>query len=865
MDQSQALSIVVKAKDEASAILRKVQSELNNTADTMNKAGKQLKDVGGTLTKNVTLPIVAIGAAGVKSAMDFQTSMSNLSTLIAGDSTAAVGKLSTGIKSLLKTVPQSADDLGASAYSILSAGITDTDKALQTLQYSAKLATAGLGTTAEATDLMTSALNAFKAENLSASQTADILFKTVKNGKTTVSELAQGFGAVAGTVAANGIPLKDFMATTAALTTVGVPASQAYSQLRAVIAGLTRETDASKKIFSQLGVTTFPELIKKTGGVGSAMQAVSKAANGNQAELLQAVGSVEALAAIQSISGPTADAYASTLKDMGTAAGGVEEAFNKQNQTAANQFKILKNNLNVALIDLGNAILPTLLSIVKQITPEIQKLAAWFQNLSPAGKKTVLIIAALAAAVGPTLIVIGKLMIGLSGTIKAVVGVGKALSVLAKVGVGAIRLLSAAFMANPILAAIMIIVGALIFLQVKFNIFGKLFEAIKPVLQSVGNFFVSVWNWIVQAVGTAFTAIANFWNNTLAPVFSFIGQVLMTILTIYIRVWAFIALIVVGTMMIIGNIIWSVMQGIWNVISTVWNAVWGVVSAVIGFIWNLIVTAFTFYLNIITTVLTAIWNVISSIWNAIYGFLAPIVSRIYNVISNAFSRVWGFISSVAGNIWNAVSSAFNNVINFAAGIGGRILRALGNIGSVLYNSGKDLIQGFLNGAGSLIGKIASFFLDKLPGWIKEPFKKALGIHSPSKVFAGFGANVTQGLADGIVKTKGVLGNAMSAVSSAVTNGLSVAASPTITANTPTGNNVQVTPSGSSSSSPAVTATPTSGGSDGAPNIEVNVTVQGNIIGNESGLRDLSVILAQQLQNALKSQGTTDVNMIRASS
>ena len=90
--------------------------------------------------------------------------------------------------------------------------------------------------------------------------------------------------------------------------------------------------------------------------------------------------------------------------------------------------------------------------------------------------------------------------------------------------------------------------------------------------------------------------------------------------------------------------------------------------------------------------------------------------------------------------------------------------SLVGLGSLLYNAGRDVIQGFLNGAGSLLATLGTFFLNKLPGFIREPFKKALGIQSPSTVFAGFGKNVVQGLANGINGSSGLLASAMAGVS-----------------------------------------------------------------------------------------------------
>jgi hypothetical protein len=60
-----------------------------------------------------------------------------------------------------------------------------------------------------------------------------------------------------------------------------------------------------------------------------------------------------------------------------------------------------------------------------------------------------------------------------------------------------------------------------------------------------------------------------------------------------------------------------------------------------------------------------------------------------------------------------------------------------------------MIQGLIDGASGLLSNLGSFFLDIVPAWIREPFKAALGIHSPSRVFAGFGENTMQGYINGI--------------------------------------------------------------------------------------------------------------------
>ena len=67
-------------------------------------------------------------------------------------------------------------------------------------------------------------------------------------------------------MAAAGIELDDYLAAVAALTTTGQPAAQAHHQLKAAIAGMTRESKDTAIVFKQLGVHNFKELIKYLRG-----------------------------------------------------------------------------------------------------------------------------------------------------------------------------------------------------------------------------------------------------------------------------------------------------------------------------------------------------------------------------------------------------------------------------------------------------------------------------------------------------------------------------------------------------------------------------------------------------------------------
>ena len=351
------LGILISAKDQASRKLRDV-------GDNIERVNSRSKRLAPSLKSMATVGVAAFAALGVavgaviKQTAAFESRLGDISTLIQGDSTEAVDGLRKGILKLTKSIPKSADDLGASAYAIFSAGITDSDKALETLEASAKLATAGLGTTEEATTLMTLALNNFRDSGLNASQTSDILFKTVKNGITNVQQMAQSFGLVAPLAVSAGVSLQELQAATAALTQVNKSASISQNSIKAALVSLAKPTKEAQGLFDQLGVTTFPELIEQTGGMVNAFQAMEEATNGDTQAFAKAIGSGEALTSVIALLTTQSDAFKSSLDDMENGANAVEEAFKKQTAQFEKQWQILKNNVNVEMQKLGMTILP---------------------------------------------------------------------------------------------------------------------------------------------------------------------------------------------------------------------------------------------------------------------------------------------------------------------------------------------------------------------------------------------------------------------------------------------------------------------------------------------------------------------------
>lgn len=162
---------------------------------------------------------------------------------------------------------------------------------------------------------------------------------------------------------------------------------------------------------------------------------------------------------------------------------------------------------------------------------------------------------------------------------------------------------------------------------------------------------------------------------------------------------------------------------------------------------------------------------------------AYLIYRYWGPISAFFKRMWAQVTSAFTNAWSGIKSAWNGVSGWFTGLWGNVKAAFngGIIGvsklilnwsplGLFYKAfagvmswfgvdmpknftdfGGNLISGLVNGIGNKLSAAKDTivnFGNSISGW----FKETLGIHSPSRVFMGFGDNIGQGAAIGLQRT-----------------------------------------------------------------------------------------------------------------
>ena len=444
-----------KAKSYGVAAAKNMSEQLAGTA----KIGKKLTDIGKTMTKYVTLPIVAAGTASTKFAMDFANSMAKVST-IADTGKVPIDELKSGILDLSGKTGKAATELAEGLYQAISASV-DTADAVGFLDVATKASIGGFTDAETAVDGLTSILNTYGIEASKADVIANQMLVTQNKGKTTFGELASSMADVAPIASQLNVSTEELFSSLATTTAQGLQTSKSVTGLKAAFSNIIKPTDEAKNAAKALGIEfnvssietkgwgnflaemrqklsnaspAFAELSDKVSSTSKRMAELEKAGKTNtdeyknlkksaneynkELELLaeasdsdvsamaKLFGSVEGLNAMLMLTSEQGmNMYNETMQEMKTNTNALDEAYETMMNTPGKKMEVAMNQLKNAAIKIGDIILPIFVKIVDKI----KELAEKFANLSPKQQEFIVKLGLMAAAIGPVLKIVGLL------------------------------------------------------------------------------------------------------------------------------------------------------------------------------------------------------------------------------------------------------------------------------------------------------------------------------------------------------------------------------------------------------------------------------------------------------------------------
>ncbi|MCK5236331.1 MAG: phage tail tape measure protein, partial [Deltaproteobacteria bacterium] len=484
----------------------------------VNGIKKHRKAIGLAMTATGAAIVGGLGLA-LKSAVGFESAMREVNTMI-GLSQTEFEEFSKDVQDLSAELGVNAVDSAKALYQAISAGVPK-ENVLEFLRIATEAAIGGVTDTETAVDGLTTVINAFKLPMSDAQKVADIMFTTVKGGKTTFDELSASMFQVAPIAAASGVSFEEVSGALATMTKQGVPTTVAVTQLRQAMVALQKPTTLMSKTISDLGYETGQAMLEELG-FAETIDMLRDSTHGSNEELLTMFGSVEAGAAILALTGDNAQTFADDLDAMTNSTGAATGAFEEMEESAGRQMDSLKAAFSDVAMTVGNVLIPVLTGIVDKIKPIIENIKNWISEHPALTRGIVLVV----GAIGGLLLVFGPLLLILPGLIAAF-KMFNIITLAAKVATAlwtvAQWALNAALTANPIgliIMAIAALIAIVITVVKKWDelvvFFKKLWSDIKIIflkgvdkVLGILNAYVGWLPWVGDKVAEARDKISN--------------------------------------------------------------------------------------------------------------------------------------------------------------------------------------------------------------------------------------------------------------------------------------------------------------------------------------------------------------------
>lgn len=695
------MAVVKNLLVRAGADFSELQKEMQKAEKFMKSAGKQITDIGKTLTVGITTPLLGLGTISVKTAADFQESMSKVSA-ISGATGDDLARLTDMAKHMGATTKFSASE-SAEAFQYMAMCGWKTEDMLSGISGIMNLAAASGEDLALVSDIVTDALTAFGLSASDSGHFADVLAAASSNANTNVAMMGETFKYVAPVAGSLGYSAEDTAVAIGLMANAGIKASQAGTSLRQILLGLQGGVELATK-------STDSWVIEVENADGSMRNLNDVVVDLREAFAdmtdAQKASNAEAIAGKIGMSGLLAIVNASE-GDFNKLTG----AINNSNGVAQSMAETMQNNLNGKLtqlksalegvaISFGEVLTPMLMKVVESITNVVQK----FANLDEGTRKLILTIGAITASIGPLLLVIGKLITtgskiaswgkGVAAAMKGVMagtkGIGTVMT--AVFGPGGVVLL--------VIAGIASLVAGFIYLW--------------NTNEDFKNFFINTWNAIVEFMTPILeylkTVIVQCWID----ITTMLQPYIEAIKTFIVEAWNFILTTIV-----------PILNNIWSAIVTAWQYVWETLQPILSQLKETISAAWDFILAVISKVLdniatkvTAGFEIVKGIFSVATAIIKSIWDNFGDIIVAKIKNVWDTVAGVFRGSSQVLQGIFQTLTALLTGNWSQCWEGIKNIVSGVWNSITSFVKGGVN---SIISAINVFIRGinkiKVPDWV----------------------------------------------------------------------------------------------------------------------------------------------------
>lgn len=752
-------------------------NDLRVFGDKSAKAEQKLKGLssafkttGGLLSKNVTLPIVGVGAAAVKTATDFEAGMSEVKAISGATASELDALKDKAIEMGAKTKFSASDS--ADAFKYMAMAGWDASQMMDGIAGIMDLAAASGEDLATTSDIVTDALTAFGLNARDSAHFADVLAQASSKSNTNVGLMGETFKYVAPIAGALGYSIEDTAVAIGLMANSGIKGSQAGTALRSTITRLAKPVGEAEKVVNDLGISitnadgtmkplsqTMEELREKFAGLTEEQKAQYAAMLAGQ----------EGMSGLLAIVNASDEDFQKLTDEINNANGAAEDMASVMMDNTAGAVEQLKGALESAGILIGEKLTPYIRQLAEWITGLVEK----FNSLSEEQQDLIVKIGLIVAAIGPVLLILSK-VISVVASIVKVIGIVKGVLLpiinavfLLKNGVTTAFLAMEGFskgvivvakgislLLNPItlvIAAIGALIGVFVYLYKTNEDFrNKVIEVWETIKESIGNaienislFFTktlpATFNSAVEAIASFVNRVIEFFTVTIPEAFStFVNETIPNAINSIVQWFEQLPYMIgyaigelIGYFYLFATNLWTwittelplIIEGIiqWfaQLPSRIWGWLTGVVTNVIKWgveMYNNAVLAASNFVNgaieWISQLPSRIWTWLTTTVSNVISWGANMVSQARSTATNFVNSFISFITSLPSRVWGIISQIPSKVL----AIGGQLKQAGEDILNKLWDGIKSVGESILGWVSDFAGKIGSFVSGIIDGF-----------------------------------------------------------------------------------------------------------------------------------------------------
>ena len=745
------LSIIIRAVDRASQVMRTVGGAVDNltrkTSGGLARAWDTLSTKSQAAASQLQGPMIAaIAGVGIAATlaggtiMRFDDAMLQLEAT-SGATSSQMAELREQAKEMGKTTRFSAIQAAEGQNFLAMAGF-DVNETLKALPATLDLAAAGNLDLARSADIVSNIMGQFQIEAEDTSRVTNVLAATASSSNTNIEQLAEAMKYLGPTAAALKIPLEDTAAIVATLGDAGIQGSLAGRALGSSLVRLSNPTKKMQGAMDALNLSAFDsngqfvgmtDVLKQLEAGTKSMTDEQKAAN------LNAVFGAEAFQEMNILlnrGSEAYDEYSSSITDTNRA----QEMAAIRASGLSGVWLGIKSALEAMQIGFGDTVVAgksmsdwagelgaQFLDLARQV--DFQATFDWMSDNIP------IVAGVLAGLAG----VLGSIYIPVAVT--AAAATAAALWPFLAFG-AAVGLLVWAFTSD-----FMGIQGILGQFGEWIGVFDTASGSFDPLMEKI----TLVQEYFQSLVDSGFQPVIDFFQNNFAPeletaaafiemlqstwetFFNFIGPIIGGFINLVLILGANIVAGLVYAWEQVREPINGFIQAVYGLIETLMPIIMGIIMVImilVNFIAMVLTPVFQILWAFVIQVFAGIMKAITGVIEIITGILDVFIGVITGLFTGDFSQAAEGFEKIWEGLKTFVEGIVQLVLSPIVGLIDGIKNTFATID--LYQAGRDIINGLINGVSSMAGALSSKVRNMAQS-ITNTMKSTLGIRSPARV------------------------------------------------------------------------------------------------------------------------------------